>query len=550
MNFLATIVVAIAAFAIATQETQPPAKLKQSSSTESFFIPSIFINTPPVIRFSSPDKQFAPVPVELRPYLRWDYSRLRNTHNRQYWKSIISQTGLFPVPIPCLNDCLPSIGKIALADFSSARQTELKNPIVTLPFQKYNQLPGLNEIGDKAKLWNNIQKAKTHFGPTEFSFLLDSYILPNEVGSLEKAWDTHQVWVIKPPLGTSSRGIKITTNWTEVSEIRERTVIQKFLTHPHLSNGKTTEYRVHVLVTSVLPLRLYASYHTLAKIGLAEFSLKNVSSPCGTLYGKIHMKTCEVKNETEVLQPTEEVLYRQFSTTELNKLKENFESIIIRTLLSIEPEQQQAIESKLFNSYNGYQLLSFDFFIDNGLRPWLNEVNTNPTAYLANIPHPFSTWTDALNIAGYNFPPTLPTKAKKVLQASMGDFDSRSTRSLEWLTFNEEHYNLSLSQKELRKQARFVERFLKARNPVPTDILKDLTRDDVRQLRLLADEAARCKNTVYKRIYPPNQVSLRNPYLNYIVSEKGRYYALLFNAWSELCDTKRKDELLNRLNLF
>jgi hypothetical protein len=261
------------------------------------------------------------------------------------------------------------------------------------------------------------------------------------------------------------------------------------------------------------------------------------------------MKTCEVKNETELLQPTEEVLYGQFNRTELNKLKENFESIIIRTLLSIEQEQQHALESKVFNSYNGYQLLSFDFFIDIGLRPWLNEVNTNPAAYLPNIPHPFVTWTDALNIAGYNFPPTLPTKAKKVLQASMGDFDSRSRPNLAWLTFNEEHYNLSLSQTELRKHARFVKRFLKTRNPVPTDILKGLTRDDVRQLRLLADEAARSKNTVYKRIYPPNQLSL-NPYLNYIASEKGRYYALLFNAWNELCVTTGKDELLNRLNLF
>jgi hypothetical protein len=445
-------------------------------------------------------------------------------------------------------ECLNWIGKISNRDFSSSKETGLRNPVVTLPFQKYNNLPGFTELGDKAKLWNNIQEAKAKYGPTDFSYLLDTYVLPDELGILKNAWNKHQAWVIKPANGLGSHGVHVIKNWTEVAAIKERTVVQKFLTNPHLVNGRTVEYRLHVLVTSILPLRVYASNLIVCKLGLGEFNLKNLSSPCATLHGRIHMKACGVKDVTSILQSTERELTEKFSPAEAKKLKDGFESIVIKTILSIERKQHREIESKLFNSYNGYQLLSFDFFIDSGLQPWLNEVNTHPIPYLPNSEDKFSRWTDALNIAGYNFPPTLPTKAKEILKAYLIKYDPSLISDSPVLTFNENMYNLSLSETEQRKQARFVKRFLRTEEAIPTDILHNLTRDDAQQLRLAEDEAARSRGSAYTRIYPLYKVPV-NPYIKYITSERGQYYTLLFNAWNALNDINLKDDIMSRLNI-
>jgi hypothetical protein len=363
---------------------------------------------------------------------------------------------------------------------------------------------------------------------------------------LQEAWNTHPAWLLKPPTGTDSIGVWATKNFTEVSMIKKRMVAQKFFANPHLVNGRAVEYRVLLLVTSVLPLRLYVTYNANVKIGLGAFSLRNLSSPCGTINGPIHMSECGVSNE-ERLEPIIKFMEEEFGSAESKKLKDTFESIIIRTILSIHKNQEQRVLKNLFNLYNGFQLLSFDFFLDSKLEPWLNEVNVNPNTYVtADLQLPFLTWTHALNIAGYHFPPNLPKKARRILRSAL--LDSGLRLNSEFLTFNEKMYEIRLSERELEKQSHFIKQYLKSKEPVPMGILNSLTEDDTRHLKLSEDEVSRSRNSVYRRIYPPASIP-GNPYLKFITSKRGIYYALLFNAWNALNDTRRKEIMYRRFNL-
>ncbi len=95
-----------------------------------------------------------------------------------YWKtdSHLYRTGLLPKKPKYRADCTPWIGKIGCSDFSSPREgSGASEPIVTVPYKKYNHLAGSLQLGDKLSLWTNMGKAKSKFGLRNFSFLQDSY---------------------------------------------------------------------------------------------------------------------------------------------------------------------------------------------------------------------------------------------------------------------------------------------------------------------------------------------------------------------------------------
>ena len=59
---------------------------------------------------------------------------------------------------------------------------------LVLPCQRLNHFPGSLEIGHKGRLYANLNKMRRQHGAAEFSFVPDSFMLPRDYPSLERAF--------------------------------------------------------------------------------------------------------------------------------------------------------------------------------------------------------------------------------------------------------------------------------------------------------------------------------------------------------------------------
>lgn len=64
-----------------------------------------------------------------------------------------------------------------------------------------NHFPGTFQIGRKDRLWRNLSKMQARYGKQEFSFFPRTFVLPQDIKLLRKAWEDgspRQKWIIKP----------------------------------------------------------------------------------------------------------------------------------------------------------------------------------------------------------------------------------------------------------------------------------------------------------------------------------------------------------------
>lgn len=70
-----------------------------------------------------------------------------------------------------------------------------------ISYLQLNHFPGSFQIGRKDRLWRNVSKMQLRFGKKEFNFLPQSFILPQDIKLLRKAWEDcagRQKWIVKP----------------------------------------------------------------------------------------------------------------------------------------------------------------------------------------------------------------------------------------------------------------------------------------------------------------------------------------------------------------
>ncbi|KAL0183971.1 hypothetical protein M9458_019667, partial [Cirrhinus mrigala] len=114
-------------------------------------------------------------------------------------------------------------------------------------------------IGRKDRLWRNLSKMQARFGKREFGFFPRSFILPQDIKLLRKAWDdggSKQKWIVKPPASARGIGIQVIHKWSQMPRKRPL-LVQKYLHKPYLISGNKFDLRIYVYVTSYDPLRVY-----------------------------------------------------------------------------------------------------------------------------------------------------------------------------------------------------------------------------------------------------------------------------------------------------
>ncbi|XP_043360726.1 tubulin polyglutamylase TTLL4 isoform X7 [Dermochelys coriacea] len=249
---------------------------------------SLFPTVPPTIYFSTRDEKVEKLPWEQRKLLRWKMSTVtpnivKQTIGRSHFKVSKKNSDW----LGCWGHHMKSPGFRAIKEH-----------------QKLNHFPGSFQIGRKDRLWRNLSKMQARFGKKEFNFFPQSFILPQDIRLLRKAWEesgSRQKWIVKPPASARGIGIQVIHKWSQLPK-RRPLLVQRYLHKPYLIGGSKFDLRIYVYVTCYDPLRIY-----LFKDGLVRFASCKYSSSMKSLSNKfmhltnysVNKKNAEYKSNSD-----------------------------------------------------------------------------------------------------------------------------------------------------------------------------------------------------------------------------------------------------------
>ncbi|XP_056352006.1 tubulin monoglutamylase TTLL4 [Oenanthe melanoleuca] len=476
---------------------------------------SLFPNVPPTIYFSTRDETVEKLPWEQRKLLRWKMCRVtpnivKQTIGRSHFR--VSKKN---------NDWLGCWGHhMKSPGFKAIRE-----------HQKLNHFPGSFQIGRKDRLWRNLLKMQARCGKKEFNFFPQSFILPQDIKLLRKAWEegaSRQKWIVKPPASARGIGIQVIHKWSQLPK-RRPLLVQRYLHKPYLIGGKKFDLRIYVYVTCYDPLRVY-----LFKDGLVRFASCKYSYSMDSLSNKfMHLTNYSVnKKNTEYKSNSDETacqghkwalkaLWSYLTQKGVNSeaIWEKIKDIVIKTIIASEPYVNSLVKMYVRRPYCCHELFGFDIMLDENLKPWILEVNISPSLH-SNSPLDVSIKgqmiRDLLNLAGF----VLPSMDS---MASRTQTRSDSTCSLgSALKEKPKPVSEHLKAEKMKKAYYLMQKI--PDQDFYSSVLDILTPDDVRILVETEDEYSR--RGQFERVFP-SHISMR--YLRFF--EQPRYFNILVTQW-------------------
>eukprot|EP00347_Sterkiella_histriomuscorum_P024455 403331059 len=167
-------------------------------------------------------------------------------------------------------------------------------------------------------------------------------------------------------------------------------VIQKYMKNPALIKGHKFDFRIYVLITSVIePLSIFVFRDGLVRLASEKY---DVSKNIQDMY--VHLTNYSLNKKNEKFDGNKhkltlsECLKGSFTTQSekgsFSKSSEQIwteiDDIVIKTVITIQPQLQHYYRSSQPKEPDlCYELLGFDIILDYKLRPWLLEVNHLPS---------------------------------------------------------------------------------------------------------------------------------------------------------------------------
>ncbi|KAL2080915.1 hypothetical protein ACEWY4_022768 [Coilia grayii] len=477
-------------------------------------VQSLFPLMQPTLYFSTANERVELLPLEQRRLLKWRMSTVTpNVVKHCIARSHFKATKKNHDWLGCWGHHMKS------PCFKTIRE-----------YQKLNHFPGSFQIGRKDRLWRNLSKMQAHFGKREFNFFPRSFVLPQDIKLLRKAWEDgggRQKWIIKPPASARGIGIQVIHKWSQMPRKRPL-LVQKYIHKPYLISGNKFDLRIYVYVTSYDPLRVY-----IFNDGLVRFASCKYSSSMKSLGNKfMHLTNYSVNKKNSEYQSNSDdkacqghkwalkALWQYLGSRGVNTnlIWEKIKDIVIKTIIASESHVNTLVKTHVRSAYSCHELFGFDIMLDEKLKPWVLEVNISPSLHsntALDVAIKGQMVRDVLNLAGFLLP-----QREEVLAASSSSTSS-STSSL--CGGSRERCKPELSTDEKVKRAFYLsQRF--ADQDFFASVLDVLTPDDVRVLAESEDEL--CRRGEFQRIFP-SPTSAR--YLRFF--EHPRYVNILLNQW-------------------
>nr|XP_014030156.1 unnamed protein product [Salmo salar] len=507
---------------ITDEELMSP-ELEDEGELKPALVPSLFPLTPPTLYFSTADQRVELLPPDQRKLLKWKMSTVTpNIVKHTIARSHFKVTKKSHDWLGCWGHHMKSPG------FKAIRE-----------YQKLNHFPGSFQIGRKDRLWRNLSKMQAQFGKREFSFFPRSFVLPQDIKLLRKAWEdsgSRQKWIIKPPASARGIGIQVIHKWSQMP-CKRPLLVQKYLHKPYLISGNKFDLRIYVYVTSYDPLRVY-----IFQDGLVRFASCKYSSSMKSLGNKfMHLTNYSVNRKNTDYQSNDsdkacqghkwalKALWHYLGCKGVNTtlIWEKIKDIVMKTIIASDPYVNTLVKLHLRSPYSCHELFGFDIMLDENLKPWVLEVNISPSLHsntALDVAIKGQMIRDVLNLAGFLLP-----QREEVLPSSSSAGSSASSLC----GGTRERSRPEISTDEKVKRAFYLsQRF--ADQDFFSSVLDVMTPEDVRVLAETEDELSR--KGEFERVFPSHCSSR---YLRFF--KQPRYLNILLNQWETKYGQNRRE---------
>ena len=263
-----------------------------------------------------------------------------------------------------------------------------------------NKLQHNQHLSDKKYLYKNMKeyylsKSKDVFDKLPLTFHIDTGSLDYFQFLNYSQQHPNTLWIVKPGENTNrGSGIFVTNKVSKIlSEVKEALkpeskhtfIIQKYIEKPFLINKRKFDIRLYTLVTCIN--RVFQAYF------YSEGYLRTTSKAynANDLENKfIHLTNDAIQNKCEDYGKFEggnKLSYKDFQRyLDNKKIQVNFAETILPKIKKIVQDTVKATYTKLNSEHCllNFEIFGYDFLLDNNLKPWLLEVNTNPCLELSS----------------------------------------------------------------------------------------------------------------------------------------------------------------------
>ena len=308
---------------------------------------------------------------------------------------------------------LNDLGYFKIKNSSSYVPLEI-NDIAPADFKIYNRLEFNQHLANKKGLFRCLKNYYEAIGknvfdchPTtfhivdgeedpEFASFLEGF---NKIEKAKKKKKCKNLWIVKP--GENSNrgyGIQVCKTLAEIRQILKdridartnnpRTyIVQKYIEKPFLVHNRKFDIRCYALITCIHGI-MQGYFYTdgYIRTSCAEYNLSDTTN------NLIHLTNDAVQKHSEDYGK-----YEDNNKMSYKDLQRYFDFHVpdnnINFFLSILPKIKSIVKDTIHASFlkldtnkrvNCMEIFGYDFMLDNKLKPWIIEVNTNPCLELAS----------------------------------------------------------------------------------------------------------------------------------------------------------------------
>ena len=264
------------------------------------------------------------------------------------------------------------------------------------PQQHVNHFPNNYELTRKDMMYKNLklfkkelERDKRYEEAKSYDFFPLTFHMPSEFTMFvdEYKHSPGTIWIMKPAGKAQGKGIFLVTSlnqlykWKnslkggEENAIDETYVCQRYIYNPLLLGGKKFDMRVYALVTCYNPLTAY-----LYSTGFCRFtSFKYSLNPEDLNNNQIHLTNVAVQKQSATydkqiggkwyFRELKTYLMGRYNEEQVNSMFDGIQNIIIKCFY--------AVQSVIAKDRHCFELYGYDILIDENLKPWLIEINSN-----------------------------------------------------------------------------------------------------------------------------------------------------------------------------
>jgi tubulin polyglutamylase TTLL11 len=272
---------------------------------------------------------------------------------------------------------------------------------------KINRIPGVTELSHKRTTAYFLNKFRKYFRD-DYDFYPETFLIPHDMNSLKESYQANKsVLIAKPTAGSQGDGIHLISKLKDLdSFLRTSTldsykyIVQRYINNPLIIDGKKFDLRLYVLVSSVNPLIVYLNDEGLARFCTQNYEPtndKNLSNVYMHLSNYSLNKNSKEYKFTEVTteindgsKRSMESFWKSYEKAGYNKanLVEEINELIRKFLTAMYPflkyNYKLAFQDK---DAKCFHILGFDIMIDDQFKPWLLEINANPSLSIEHDPN-------------------------------------------------------------------------------------------------------------------------------------------------------------------